>query len=422
MSHLETLLSERQQAKRHERNLHLELESQVKERTAELGKVIKDLRQEILQRAELEEVLRESEAQYRLLFMDNPDPMWIVDVRSTRILAVNHSALRQYGFERKEFMRLTPLELVPVEQALALSPPTGSAPAPVSRHYRHYRKDGEPMDMEVTTVDLTFGRSLARLIMAKDAGERRRRELQVLQAQKNETIGRLAGGFAHHFNNILAIIDGYANLLLRSGQDTKTIDPLKQISTATNRAAILTQQLLAVAGRQFIHPRSVHVNDILERLSPAFGNLLGPAVVLKTVLAEDLPPIFADARLLEQALLNLVVNAGDAMPNGGTLTIHTASVELDVIKARRHPHARPGAFVRVGIRDTGCGISSEVQAHLFEPFFTTRDVGRSTGLGLATVSGAMKQSSGWIEYTTEVGQGTEFTLFFPCTSDICNTA
>ncbi|MFZ0826074.1 MAG: PAS domain S-box protein [Verrucomicrobiia bacterium] len=238
-------------------------------------------------------------------------------------------------------------------------------------------------------------------------------EDQYRQTQKIDSIGRLAGGVAHDFNNILAVICGHTDLaLMQLSPDAPLRSNLECIQESAERAANLTRQLLAFARRQVIEPRLINLNELIVNLNKMLHRLIGEDVRLVTQTAPDLGQIKADPGQIEQVLLNLVVNARDAMPEGGTLTIHTDNVTLDEAYARRHL-VTPGDYVMVSVSDTGVGMTDEVKQHIFEPFFTTKEQGKGTGLGLATCFGIIQQSNGHIDSDSQVGTGTQFKIYLP---------
>jgi two-component system, cell cycle sensor histidine kinase and response regulator CckA len=244
--------------------------------------------------------------------------------------------------------------------------------------------------------------------------ERRGLERQLHQARKMEAIGRLAGGVAHDFNNLLTSIIGNVSLLLMDlAPDDPQADALREIANAGHSAASLTRQLLAFSRKQIIEPKIVDLNDLVRHLSRMLQRLIGEDVTLTTSLAADLRSVHVDPGQFEQVLLNLSINARDAMPRGGQLRIETTNVDIDASYAQQHPGATTGACVRLSVTDTGSGMTADVKRHLFEPFFTTKTLGRGTGLGLATVFGIVKQSHGTVEVESEVGSGTTFRIDIP---------
>ena len=247
-----------------------------------------------------------------------------------------------------------------------------------------------------------------------DVTDRRALEAQYQQAQKMEAVGRLAGGIAHDFNNLLSAILGYCELLLPGFHpgDPRRAD-LEQIRHAGTSAARLTRQLLAFSRKQITEPRLLDLKGVVTGLRPMLETLIGEAVKVVLNLESDTAPVRADWGQMEQIVMNLAVNARDAMPDGGTVTIATSNVELDEHYAAMHPGVKPGAFVALTVTDTGAGITPEVQARLFEPFFTTKEVGKGTGLGLATVHGIVKQSGGSVAVYSEVGMGASFRVYLP---------
>src|SRR6266550_7898446 len=413
MGHLDTLFSERERARGNEARLQSRWQSQVN--AAELLRANQELLAQIARLEQNEKALKESEAQYLFMFTENPHPMWIIDLRSSRFLAANRAALRQYGFTAEEFTRLTVRNLLPdtsVSRFLQyVAKPSAGLGLP--EHWQHYHKDGSPMDLAITTVDVKYAGGPAKLVLVEDVGQRHRRELASRQAERMEVIGRVAGGVAHHFNNILTIIQGHACVLLNKPQDPKTAEQLNQISTAVTRAATLTRQLLAAGSRRSLRPEPQDLNVLIRKQGQTLRRLVGDGIVLENDWCSYVAPVLADRYLLEYILVNLVLNARDAMPAGGTITISTATIRLDDTQVPGNPEARAGESVRLAVRDTGCGMTPEVQAQLFEPFFTTKDIGEATGLGLAGVYGAVRQQSGWIELNTDAGAGTEFRVFLP---------
>ena len=248
--------------------------------------------------------------------------------------------------------------------------------------------------------------------------ERKQLERQLSQAQKMESVGRLAGGVAHDFNNLLTAIIGYSQMSLQEAPPGSPINShLQEVQKAAERAADLTGQLLAFSRRQVIEPKVIDPNDLVINLDKMLRRLIGEDTELVTLPATGLERVKADPGQIEQVLVNLAVNARDAMPKGGKLTIETANVTLDAEYVRQHGDASPGRHVMLVVSDTGTGMSEEVQEHIFEPFFTTKDVGEGTGLGLAICYGIVQQSGGHMEVCSEPGQGTSFKVYLPATEE-----
>jgi two-component system, cell cycle sensor histidine kinase and response regulator CckA len=502
---------------------------------------------DITDRRRAEHALRESEERYRLLFENNPQPMWVLDRNTLAFLAVNEALCRHYGYSREEFLQMTIEDIRPSEDAQV--PLVGLATPSREFHHagvwRHRRKDGTTIEVEIASHPILFAGRKAQLILANDVTERKRAEEalrqseqkyrdifdfatvgiyqarhdgslltanaplaemlgydsteelmrkrldeitidpedaraivsqtapaeelrqearwrkkdgtptwleidarpvrsadgavryfegfvhditqrksteeekrrlqeQLVQAQKMEAVGQLAGGIAHDFNNLLTAITGYSELLLGElpPEDLRR-SHAEEIRKAGERAASLTQQLLAFSRRQVLEPKVLDVNTVVSDIERMLRRLIGEHIELKTRKAPDLWKVKADPGQIEQALLNLVLNARDAMPRGGTLAVETSNEKLDETFSRSHVPTQPGSYVLVSVSDTGVGITDEVKARLFEPFFTTKERGKGTGLGLSTTYGIVKQSGGYLWCDSEPGRGTMFRVFLP---------
>jgi two-component system cell cycle sensor histidine kinase/response regulator CckA len=363
-----------------------------------------------------EDALRGSEAQYRALFEHSPFPKFLYHTKTLRYLAVNDAAIRHYGYSRDEFLQMTLMDIRPPEDVaeflarFAASGPGMVRPGVV----RHRKKDGSVINVEVTVQQFTLGNAECGLSVALDVTERARMEEQLRQAQKMEAVGRLAGGVAHDFNNTLSIILSYAELLLA---DMKPDEPargdVEEILRAGLRAAELTRQLLMFSRQQVLEPRILDLNDVLTSMDKMFQRILGADVDLVSLPTQLLGRVHADRSSVEQIFMNLVLNARDAMPTGGKLTMETANVVLDAAYAEAHLGVKAGPYVMLGVTDTGTGIEKAILTRIFEPFFTTKERGKGTGLGLSTVFGVVQQSGGSVWVYSEVGKGTTFKVYLP---------
>lgn len=491
---------------------------------------------------------RETEQQLNLMFSANPSPMWIYDRATLQFLDVNDAAVRQYGYSRDEFLRMTIKDIRPAEEIASLIHDIdefywGHSSRGV---WRHRRKDGTLLLAEITTFKYEKGGRIQYIVLANDvtkrvqAEEELRRsqaslrslidnapfgicrgsiegdrfetvnpafsemlggyspeelqqlklstqvyadardrarlmatirrnrkihgfettmikrdrskvrvritgvlttrqpddqesfegyvedltqqsslEQQVRQVQKLEAVGRLAGGMAHDFNNILVVIKLSTEMMLHQvTPDSPLTKPLLQVSKAADRAAALTRQMLAFGRQQMMQVRILNVNTVVADITNMLRRIIGEDIELKTKLATTLPNTKLDADQLGQVLLNLAVNARDAMPDGGTLHLETATVELDNTYTKEHPPVVPGQYVMLVVTDTGTGIEKAALPHIFDPFFTTKEVGKGTGLGLSIVYGIVKQSGGYIWVYSEPSHGTTFKLYFPATNAV----
>ncbi|HMJ19080.1 MAG TPA: response regulator [Gemmatimonadaceae bacterium] len=276
------------------------------------------------------------------------------------------------------------------------------------------RKDGRRILLEATGATHVIGGRPARITALRDMTERRSLEDQFRQAQKMEAVGRLAGGVAHDFNNLLTVIMSYTDMLSEglAAQDPRA-DDLDQIRKAAITATSLTRQLLAFSRHQVIEPRLVNLSDVVLMSNKMLNRLIGEDIDVVTTITKDPVAVMIDIGQLEQVIMNLAVNARDAMPRGGKLTLETAAVKIDADYARDQWLANSGRFAMLAVTDTGVGMDEPTLARIFEPFFTTKEVGKGTGLGLATVFGIIKQSNGFIRVSSEIGRGTTFRIYLP---------
>ena len=379
----------------------------------------------ITERKQAEISLRESKERYRELFDGAPVGYFEYDIEG-RITSVNRTELEMLGYTAEEMIG-QPVWKFNVEEELArqqiLDKLAGTLP-PTRNLERNYRKkDGTtlPVLIEDRLLRDAEGRIIGIRSTIQDITDRKRAEKekenleeQLRQSQKMEAIGRLAGGIAHDFNNLLTIIKGFNQL---SFIELKESDPLREnldeVRKATDRAADLIRQLLAFSRRQILEMQVLDLNTTLRNLEKMLRRVIGEDIELVTVLAEDLGRVKTDPGQIEQVIMNLAVNARDAMPSGGKLIIETANVELDEAYTRKHVAVTPGHYVMLAVSDTGVGMTKEVKERVFEPFFTTKEKGKGTGLGLSTVYGIVKQSGGNIWIYSEKGRGTTFKIYFP---------
>jgi PAS domain S-box-containing protein len=400
---------ERERAEVALRQAHGELEVRVRERTAELEAAV--------------EALRASEERYRLLFDSNPHPMWVFEVETLAFLAVNGAAVAHYGYSQEEFLTMTIAEIRPTGDLPGLREAVRDLSSEDTDKLvrKHRKRDGTVIDVEITSRELFVSGRRARLVLATDITERKNLEDQFRQAQKMEAVGRLAGGVAHDFNNMLTAIIGYSELLLRQIGDEKLRSKIEEILSAGHRAAALTRQLLAFSRRQVLQPMVLDLNEVVANIEKMLVRLIGEDLDLVTIARPGLGRIKADPGQIEQILMNLVVNARDAMPDGGKLTVETANVEIEEAYTLTHPDVKPGHYVLLAISDTGHGMDAITQSQIFEPFFTTKEQSKGTGLGLSTVYGIVKQSGGHIWLYSEPGHGATFKIYFPRVDEVAGS-
>jgi two-component system cell cycle sensor histidine kinase/response regulator CckA len=366
-----------------------------------------------------------SESHYHLLFENSPTPIYVYDQATLRFLAVNESAVRQYGYSREEFLAMTLANIALAEEIPAFQEKLSKLGGDAGNAgiWRHRKKNGQLSEMEITSHPLIFAGQPAWLSLATDVTERLNLEAQLRQSQKMESVGQLARGIAHDFNNLLTVINGHAALLLASGdQAPKAAERLKEIAEAAMRAADLTRQLLNFSRKQVLQMQVIDLNEAVNQSEKMLRRILGADIALEMTLSPNLPCVKADLGLIEQALLNLAVNSRDAMPKGGRLSVQTSSAMIDKTAAQNNPEANAGRYVCLTFADTGCGIPPENLTRIFEPFFTTKELKRGTGLGLATVYGTVKQHQGWIEVSSKVNEGTAFKIFIPASAEKSSAA
>jgi PAS domain S-box-containing protein len=365
--------------------------------------------------AALTEEMEKSRKQARLLDLAS-DAILVRDVNDS-ILYWNRGAERLYGWSQDEALGKSASVLLQTQ----FSNPRTEIEGQFLQEGRwqgeliQTKRDGSQINVESRwTLDEGKGGPYTVLEINTDVTEAKFLESQLRQVQKMEAVGRLAAGVAHDFNNLLTVILGRSRLVLaRPSSAAETRRDVELILTTGKRAAALTRQLLAFGRKQVIQPKVLNLNPIVQNMEEMLARLIGDDIELVSSLTPALSHVRADAGQLEQIIMNLVVNARDAMPDGGTIRINTANADLDEAFARQHAGVRAGSYVMLRVRDTGCGMDAETQARVFEPFFTTKDVGKGTGLGLSTVYGIVQQSDGHILIDSEVGMGTSFSIYFP---------
>ena len=375
------------------------------------------VQEEITERKRMEQQLREREEYFRSLIEQAQDIIAVVDAEGAIRYASPSVALLGYAPEeligRAMFDLVHPDDAETTLRVFAEGVATGEGGRLLEVRFRH--KDGTYRILEA------IGRYLVNdplvngvVINAREVTERKSLERQLLQAQKMEAVGRLAGGVAHDFNNLLTAIMGYTGLLLDGLPTLSPLRPdLEEIRKAADRAAGLTRQLLAFGRKQVLEMRVLDLNELVADMDKLLRRLIGEDIDVVTNLDSALGAVRADAAQLEQVVVNLAVNARDAMPHGGRLMIETRNAELDDSYAREHAPVQPGRYVMLALSDTGAGMSAETMSHVFEPFFTTKEAGKGTGLGLSTVYGIVKQSGGYVWCYSEPGHGTTFKVYLP---------
>ncbi len=370
-----------------------------------------------IERKRSEERARESEARLRLLIEQLPAVLWTVD-RNLRFTSAVGSGLARLGLKPNQLVGMSLSDYFETKD---------QSFTPIAAHLRAVAGDPVTFPVEwkkgsyachVEPLRDSTGGVQGAICMALDVTDRKQLEEQFRQAQKMEAVGRLAGGIAHDFNNLLMVIQGYADLLadrLPAGESLHR--NAEQIQTAAQRAAALTQQLLAFSRKQILAPKVLNVHSVVADMEKMLQRLIGEDIELETSSKPDLWLVKADRSQIEQVVMNLAVNARDAMPKGGRLMIETTNVEFDASVSHSPAVVAPGKYVMLAVTDNGCGMDTKTQAHIFEPFFTTKEKGKGTGLGLATVYGVVKQSGGYVWVYSEPGHGTTFKIYLPRIED-----
>ncbi len=399
------------------------------------GRIVGDLAilRDTTERKRAQEQLQESEQRYRSLFQNAHDMIQSVALDGSVIFA-NRAWMETLGYTEAELPGLNLFNIIHPDSkshCLELFSKVMKGEAVDNVQATFMAKDGRPVEIEGTAAPRRLGdkivssQGIFRDVTERKAAEEalRKTEEQLRQAQKMEAIGRLAGGVAHDFNNLLTVITVSTDLLLKELEDgNPMLQDIQEIKKAAERAAALTRQLLVFSRRQIVEPEVLNLNTVVSDMDRMLFRILGEDIRLETALEPDLEAVKVDRANIEQVIMNLVVNARDAMPDGGNLIIRTENVNLDEQDSRGVPEAKSGGYIRLSVTDSGTGMSKGIMEHIFEPFFTTKAKGKGTGLGLSTVYGIIKQSGGWINVYSELGQGSTFKIYLPVFSDILEGA
>jgi PAS domain S-box-containing protein len=366
---------------------------------------------------------RRSELRYRMLFAVSPEPMSVFDRATGRFLALNDATVSQYGWSKEELLAMTVGDLLAEDEGQTLADMLPDETGEVGKRIRERLKhnDGRTLEIDNSLRAIEYDGRPAVLMSSRDITEQVRAERarqsieeQLRQSQRMEAVGKLTGGVAHDFNNILMVIMANTEVLMDEYDlDAPVKEHVHHIDQATQRAADLTRQLLAFSRKQALQPQLTDVNDLVATIGRLLRRALGEQIELDAILADELWTVNIDRSQFETALINLCVNARDAMPKGGRLLVETTNTSLDEDYAALNPEAVAGDYVMIAVTDTGGGIPPEVLGKVFEPFFTTKEVGKGTGLGLSMVYGLVKQSNGHIKIYSELGRGTTIKIYLP---------
>ena len=395
--------------------------AQVRSLAGAIDGLIGAVQDQLTERRRAEHATAVAEQSYRLLFESSPMAMWIFDAETEQVLEANQSATELYGYRREELLKLRADALLAPERAAHPGPRGDGAedPAPL----RHIKKDGAEIEVSVARHAVQFQGRKATFVLASDIGDREALARQLRQSQRLESLGQLAGGVAHDFNNLIGVIIGYLgfvsdDLATEAEADggerwTAVRDQLQQIERAAQSAARLTRQLLLFARRDVGRKEIIDVNSVVEQIEDVLHHTLGEHVLLQTRLDPEAWPVAIDPGQLEQVLVNLAVNARDAMPDGGTLTVDTSNLTLEAMETATGAGVPTGPYLRLRVTDSGIGMDEETVDRAFEPFFTTKPRGEGSGLGLATIYGIVTQAGGRIQIYSEPGHGTTISVLLP---------
>jgi PAS domain S-box-containing protein len=372
---------------------------------------------DITERRLAEEALRTSEERFSKAFRSSPLAVTISTEAEGRYLDVNDAFLQMLGYQRQEVIGHTASELdfwAQPSERVEMIRQLGERGRVTGFQTQYTTSKGKKREAEVSAELVELDGQRCMLAIIRDITETQQLEAQFRQAQKMEAVGRLAGGMAHDFNNLLGVIIGYSDLSQSLITPESPVNRhLEQIKKASNRAVSLTRQLLAFSRQQVVFPKALDLNEVVRNMTNMLQRMVGEDVAISFRPILPIGSVHADPGQIEQVLMNLVVNARDAMPSGGQIVIETAHAEVDEHYVSEHPGSRTGQNVVLAVSDTGCGMSEEIKSQIFEPFFTTKEVGKGTGLGLSTVYGIVKQSGCYISVDSEPGKGTTFKIYFP---------
>jgi two-component system cell cycle sensor histidine kinase/response regulator CckA len=414
---LEATLIERDAAQDALKESYFVSEQKVLDRTAQISRAKDGLEAEVLERRRNEEMLRQSEERFSKAFCSNPLPMTISTKAEGRYLDVNESFLALVGGERGSVVGHTMAELaiwVEPEDRITMMRRLSEQGRVIGLPAQIRASTGVVLEARVSAEQIELLGQLCVLAVTEDITEMRLLQAQSEQSKKMEAVGRLAGGVAHDFNNLLGVIIGYSELSIEKlDPETQIAKHLVQITLAAERGAHLTRQLLVFSRQQVVSLKVLDLNAVIREASKLLSRVVREDIILSYHTSVSVGLIKADAGQIEQVLMNLVVNARDAMPDGGQITIATDSITLNDKYCLGHEPVIEGDYVMLEVRDTGCGMDETTKAHVFEPFFTTKQPGKGTGLGLASVYGIVQQSGGYVSVSSELGRGTTFKLYFP---------
>jgi two-component system, cell cycle sensor histidine kinase and response regulator CckA len=391
----------------------------LKDNLARLPSAVRRALSEARERAErrkAEEALRASEQRTRALMENAKDAILVTNIQGI-VVEVNRAGEELFGRPRAQFAACHFFDLLVADEREKVRrrfEAVLAGGAPERQETIALAADGRTVPIEISVSLVEIGGERLMLAIVRDVSERKQLEEQFRQAQKMEAVGRLAGGVAHDFNNLLTVILGYSDVVNNQlAAEHPLRQEIEQIRKAGERAAALTRQLLAFSRTQVLLPQLIDVREVVTDIHKMLRRVIGEDIELLMVCDRKTGRIKADPGQLEQVLMNLAVNARDAMPGGGKLTIETRNAEFGEADAREHVTAQPGSYVMIAVSDTGAGMDAETKTHIFEPFFTTKEKGKGTGLGLATVYGIVKQSGGFIQVSSELGHGTAFKIYLP---------